>query len=415
MSFRPSLRLVLLALSAPCIVAAQEHPDLPSIGNGARAVGLGFATTAVADDIYAIGWNPAGLSYLTRREVAVASRFLFAGTSASATDPTPASYPKYSAAGEITGALDAIEFVGVALPYRVLGRTVAAGLAYRRFTEGVRVGTFETIRRQANGTYKGSTKYASTGGVRAISPSLGFEVTPQIRVGVTANLLTGSTIYTQRRPAPAPAYRTRELKHGGVALEAGALYRVSDALQFGLQVTLPHDRTLRWDNDTTIRDVTRKAPLAVAVGAVLGLSPTARVSADVRHSPWSGAEYLEDATGDTVATRVGKNDASSIHVGYERDREREIMNIYGVATGLLRTKQRLGLFARQSSVVDLKGRSIRILGISAGQSWLRGRGSVDLGLLYARSSQWTYAESSALRMELNAHDFVFSLALRRQF
>ena len=415
MLFRPSLRLALVALSAPCIVAAQEHPDLPSIGNGARAVGLSFATTAAVDDIYSIGWNPAGLSYLTRSEVAITSRVLIAGTSAKATDPTPTFYPIFTAAGEITGALDAIEFAGVASPYRVFGRIVTVGVAYRRFTEGLRVGTFETIRQQGNGSYKGSTKYESVGGARAISPSVGFEVTPRIRGGATVNLLTGSTFYTLRRLAPFPAYRTRELKHGGVALEAGALYRASEALQFGLHLTLPHDRTLRWDNDTTIRDVTRKAPLAVAVGALLGLSKTARVSADLRHSPWSGADYLEDATGDTVATRVGKNDASSIHFGYERDREREILNIYGVATGLLRTKQRLGLFARQSSAVDFKGKSIRILGISAGQSWLVERGSVDVGLLFSRSSRWTYAESSALRMDLHANDFVFSIGLRRQF
>ncbi len=36
---------------------------------GARAVGMGGAFVAVADDISAVGWNPAGISFITNREL----------------------------------------------------------------------------------------------------------------------------------------------------------------------------------------------------------------------------------------------------------------------------------------------------------------------------------------------------------
>lgn len=415
MSFCHCIRLALVALSAPLVVTAQDHPDVASAGNGARAAGLGFATTALANDLYSIGWNPAGLSLLTRPELGFTSRALIVITNANATDFTPTNFPSFTGAGEITGALDAVEFVGVAVPYRILGRTLTPGIAYRHFTEGVRVGTFETVRREANGRYKGSTKYQSTGGLRAISPSLGVEITRNLRVGATANILLGSTNFTLRPPAPSPAYRTRELDHAGLAIEAGVLYRMSDALQIGGLLTLPHDRTHRWDNDTTIRAVTRKAPLAVALGGVLALGPDRRVSADVRFSPWSSAEYLEDATGDAVASRVGVNDASSVHIGFERDREREIQNIYGVATGTRRTSQRAGLFVRSSTIADIKGKAIRAIGLSAGQSWILERAIVDLALSLSRSSQWTYSENTTLRMELHSNDFALSFGIRRKF
>ena len=190
---------------------------------------------------------------------------------------------------------------------------------------------------------------------------------------------------------------------------------MSDALQLGLHVTLPHDRTLHWDNDTTIRDVTRRAPLALAAGVAMVLSPTSRLSADFRHAPWSQSTYLEDADGDTVVSSVGVNDANSIHLGYERDRVSEIQNIYGVATGTRRTQQRIGLFGRQSTSVDFKGNAIRAIGVAAGQTWLFERVSVDLGMLLSRSSRWTYVETTALRMDLNSNDFVIAFGIRRRF
>jgi long-subunit fatty acid transport protein len=390
--------------AAPLIAGAQQHPDVTSIGNGARALGLSHATTAVTEDVTSIGWNPAGLSYLERRELVFVGRLLILGTSASVTDLSPA-FPRYSGAGEITGALDPIEFVGGAVPTKVFGRAVTAGIAYRRFTEGVRAGTFETRYQETNGRYKGSTLFSTKGGVRAVSPSLAVEVTPRIRVGVTANLLSGSETYTVRPPAPGTVYSAREIDYSGLAFEAGALVTVREHLRIGVHATLPHERTLRFDNDTTTRNVTRTAPLSVALGMMLSISDRTRISADLRHAPWSEARYEERASGDTVASPVGVNDANSIHFGYERDISNEARD----------AKLRLGAFVRRTTARDLKGRAISAYGVSGGRSWIFDRVGVDLGMMYARSSLWTQSETSALRTDLRQHDFLFSVGLRRFF
>lgn len=61
---KQSLLIILLLLSSARLQAAFEDRGL-----GARPVGMGNAFTAVADDVHAVHYNPAGLSLLTRPEL----------------------------------------------------------------------------------------------------------------------------------------------------------------------------------------------------------------------------------------------------------------------------------------------------------------------------------------------------------
>jgi len=64
-----SLILILALIPRPCLsVASSTGLDFLKIGVGARALALGEAYVAVADDITAIYWNPAGLVQLTQPE-----------------------------------------------------------------------------------------------------------------------------------------------------------------------------------------------------------------------------------------------------------------------------------------------------------------------------------------------------------
>jgi hypothetical protein len=59
--------LILLLLAATA--GAQESASVLKLGVGGRALGLGGAYTAIADDVSAVSWNPAGLSNLSKREL----------------------------------------------------------------------------------------------------------------------------------------------------------------------------------------------------------------------------------------------------------------------------------------------------------------------------------------------------------
>ncbi|MBI4422386.1 MAG: hypothetical protein HY554_01585 [Elusimicrobia bacterium] len=65
--------LLLALLAAPALAAFED------LGAGARAPGMGDAFTAVADDVYAMHYNPAGLGALERPELGLTYARLYAG------------------------------------------------------------------------------------------------------------------------------------------------------------------------------------------------------------------------------------------------------------------------------------------------------------------------------------------------
>jgi long-subunit fatty acid transport protein len=61
--------LALLLFALPGAAYASETASFLKLGVGARAVGMAGAYTAIADDVNALAWNPAGLSALEKREL----------------------------------------------------------------------------------------------------------------------------------------------------------------------------------------------------------------------------------------------------------------------------------------------------------------------------------------------------------
>src|SRR5437762_1459679 len=73
---RKGLRVVLLLLLSAAAPASAQRLSEPSFfagttGSGARALGMGGAFIAVADDATASSWNPAGLCVLERAEASI--------------------------------------------------------------------------------------------------------------------------------------------------------------------------------------------------------------------------------------------------------------------------------------------------------------------------------------------------------
>lgn len=400
-----------VALLLPVTLSAQERLDPTSGGSGARAAAMSQAVTASVSDVFAIGWNPAGLASMTRTEFGFAGTVgIFRNAAQGTTNViTTTGYPRYSAASEFAGASDPLQFVGAAVPFKLLGRTITAGVAYRAFAEGPRQGSYKQRRVVNNGRYFSTATYANEGGVRAISPSLAIAVTKGLHLGVTANLLSGSSVYTTKDSLN---FRRRitENDYAGMALDVGGMLQLTAGTRIGVNVTLPHDRTMTIDNDTTERAATRAAPLQVAVGVAKTLSPKSSLNVDVRYAPWSSVAFTDDATGSVIPSRLGVNDAMGVHVGWERDVSGE--DRLGV---MRRGLFRVGGYARQTTSQDLLGDAILSFGGSIGKTWLMKNSAFEMGLQVGRSTRWVRSQSVQTDVSLANNDFVLTMGLRRQF
>ncbi|HRY30005.1 MAG TPA: PorV/PorQ family protein [Elusimicrobiota bacterium] len=149
------------AISAACFVfcisdfvfAAPTGATLLKIGVGARAVGMGSAYTAVADDVTAIHWNPAGLSRLSQRQLAAMhsewlseSRYDFIGVAvpsahgswgASALYLSQGGLERRDLSGTAGGRFNAYDAAAAVSYSRALSARLSAGAAVKYVRQGI--------------------------------------------------------------------------------------------------------------------------------------------------------------------------------------------------------------------------------------------------------------------------------------
>lgn len=174
------------------------------VGSGARAFGMGGAFLAQADDATAASWNPAGLSYLRRKEFSVvgvhndfSQRIPRINT---AVTPTRFVTTQDQLKGSVA------DFAAFVYPVRVKERTVAFQVSYQRsFSfEGKRTSE-ATVGKSGfmpNGGLLLDTEFTvdGHGGFDTLSLSSGFEIRSNLRAGVTINRWINGFTQTVDRP-----------------------------------------------------------------------------------------------------------------------------------------------------------------------------------------------------------------------
>jgi len=174
---------------APAISATDVNLGVPiAIGAGPRALGMGGAFSAVADDATANTWNPAGMVQIERFEAAVSGG-------------------SYTRQVSVDGARDAtfsqvaVDHVSLAAPFFVFGSQQTIGVAWQRqfdFTRRIAYhqslsDPFATIENQVNLRQDGS--FSSSSLSYAIEPMIGLSF------GATAHLWadrwTGASSFTR--------------------------------------------------------------------------------------------------------------------------------------------------------------------------------------------------------------------------
>ncbi len=278
------------------------------VGSGARAFGMGGAFLAQADDATAASWNPAGLSYLRRKEFSlVGVRNDFSQRIPRINDAVvPTRF--VTTRDELKGSV--VDFAGFAFPFRIKERPGAVQVSYQRsFSfEGQRSAQATVGKSQPDGSLLLDTEFTvdGDGGFDTFSLSSGFEIVSGLRVGVSANKWIHGFEQTVTRPT-----RTRidsVWKIAGHNFNFGALYSPTPKVNVGAVLKTPFTAEIdlsksRTDNvdevpssgrvDPTSRtNVEIRFPRVYGFGVSVRPTNTLTVSADFTRTAWSDAAIL---------------------------------------------------------------------------------------------------------------------------
>lgn len=237
-----AISLILLASQTLPAWAGGTSEAFLKIGVGARPIGMGNAFTAVANDINAIAWNPAGLSQLAKRELGAMHAELFADT-------------RY-------------DFIGYAHPL-ILGKEGfnygTLGFGFQYLTQG-KIESRDA-NRQVTGGFSGSDLALNLAFSRALSPAT--------RLGVNLKYLSSSIEAESAQ---------------SFALDLGGMYRFGST---GLQLGMAAQNLgpgVKFINETN------PLPLTFAVGTGYQFRSGFLLAMDVKNRPHDNKTFVSFGT-----------------------------------------------------------------------------------------------------------------------
>ena len=158
-----------------------EIPSSPNpVGSGARALGMGGAFIAIADDATAASWNPGGLVQLEKPEVSVVGAYVHRGE-----DNTFGSHPESSGNQSIDEVN--LNYLSGAYPFQALERNMIVSLNYQRLYDFNRQWDFKHDIGTAPFTGASNYNYDQEGGLNALGLAYSVEIIPSLSAGVTLN------------------------------------------------------------------------------------------------------------------------------------------------------------------------------------------------------------------------------------
>jgi long-subunit fatty acid transport protein len=167
------------------------------VGSGARALGMGGAFIAVADDATAASWNPGGLTQLERPEFSAVYSWKWLSE-----DFKPRYHDEMGGSHSVN--LDDINYLSFVYPFRrtLAGRNFVISLNYQRKYDFDR--EFSAVMRRTRSTpspgvagvqsIQNTQHWYQEGGLSSLTPAFGFELTDRISLGLAVNFWDDSLL-----------------------------------------------------------------------------------------------------------------------------------------------------------------------------------------------------------------------------
>ncbi len=325
-------------LTAATIAACLVHPrpttgqvlqrvEIPSsfnpVGSGARALGMGGAFIAVADDATAASWNPGGLIQLERPELSLVGS-VFARTE----DLSFGSAPEGNGGQRVDK--ESINYMSIALPFAVSGYNMVASVNYQQLYDLSRDWSFVLTDTLDNRTIR----YRQGGEIGAAGFAWSVQLSPELSAGISLNiwgkpagLQTWDETLVERddavrltgEPFTSRTVTRERFRFDGVNANVGILWRVAPAITLGAVFKSPFRADLRKRVSTSISRVFSESselnttvsdsrqvderldmPSSFGLGCAWRVSDVWTLSADVYRTNWQDFVLIGEDGGRTV-------------------------------------------------------------------------------------------------------------------
>jgi len=401
-------------------ISVWEIPSAFSpVGSGARAIGMGGAFIAVADDATAASWNPGGLTNLLLPEFSIVTGFNRRKEANTFQMHPEASGPHHVSEEEIN-------YLSIAYPFRINHYNMIVSLTYQRLYDLNRQWTYQYGFHDFMFNLTNTIDYTQDGSLSAIGLSYCIDILPELAFGVTFNFwddhLSDNSWYQEYHvtrsgdqmgdPLTAKYDKRETYIFKGFNMNLGMLWHINEQFIFGAVVKTPfkadieHEVSQSWEerfplfpeadqvgSNSDIRNEEIQMPLSYGMGLVYKFSDILYMSGDLYRTDWrdftyknengyesnpiNGKSIHESKMASTHHVRFGaeylhinkaKNNTIALRVGLFYDpapAENNPDDIYGLSLGA-------GFTQNDQFSIDI-AYQLRI-GNDAGQSYLQEQG-----------------------------------------
>ena len=307
------------------------------VGSGARAVGMGGAFIAIADDATAASWNPAGLIQLETPELSIVGAYFNRRE-----DFSSDTHPEINNTGKTDDVN--MNYFSASYPFQ-FHRNMVVSINYQRLYEFERNFDYRYDYSSLGVDLLQDKHFNQNGHVGALGLAYAIEVTPKISFGITLNIWTDELLwqngweetFSERGvgtqggvPVTIDTHITDKYSEfRGVNANFGVLWDMNKHLTLGAVIKTPFDASIRHEYSfkqtstfgppisTTVTSqqsiaeyVELGMPMSYGIGLACRFSDEFTVDLDVYRTEWS--EYtLTDSKGNQFSPIDGRPKSES--------------------------------------------------------------------------------------------------------
>lgn len=335
---------VINAVSAQDFLQRSEIPSSPNpVGSGARALGMGGAFIAIADDATAASWNPGGLVQLELPEISLVSDAFHR-----ADDNSFGTHPE--ADGRQTVSETGINYFSAAYPFHFRGYNMIVSLNYQKLYDFTREWHFPIRSDSERLSLTQNSAFRQEGNLSAIGLAYCIQLTPTFSFGFTLNfwdhrlsknewkqniseyrsgVVSGNAFTSESHSSHSYSFK-------GVNANLGILWNITDRLNLGAVLKTPFKADLKHkhsffhllqypefseeydsvSSNTFERDEHLNMPMSYGIGLAYQITKRFTLSMDAYRTEWD--DFIQtDAEGKEFSPITGlsarESDISPTH------------------------------------------------------------------------------------------------------